>query len=325
MNVRQTRAPAAVVATAVLAATLSGCVTVHGEAAVIPAVSTTDAAKILTKFAATNNKASKTYDAGLSRTIETGALGAIDQAGLISRKKVAPGGNPDYKPLKLTDARFLIPKQAGWPKFFVADTRSNRTANGRWLFVFQRDDARADWKASYLAVLQQREMPAFVTGKAGYAKAVPTSGSSRLVVDPDGLSEAYVRYLQDGTGHFAPGPQTSARRAQRRNAESKPGARTEYADQAAVAPQYAPFGLRTRGGGALVFFASQHHTKQTVAQGYHPQIKDPLVKALMTGTPKQSVTYVRLSEQAARVPAKKDGGDITFLNRIDGLTNAKGE
>ncbi|MGH3310008.1 MAG: hypothetical protein ACRDP3_05415 [Streptomyces sp.] len=325
MKVRQARLLVASAATAVLTATLSGCVTVHGENAVIPAVSEPDAEKVLKNFTATNNKASESYDAKLSTTIETGALGAIDQAGLSSRKEVQPGGNPKYQPLRLSDARFLIPKQAGWPKFFVADTKSNRTANGRWLLVFQRDSAKADWKASYLAVLEPGEIPDFVTGKDGHVKAVPTSGGSKLAIDPDKLSDAYVSYLQEGTGDFAPGKHTSARRAERKNAEKRPGTRTEYADQAAEPPQYAPFGLRTQGGGALVFFASHHHTKQTVAKGYQPQVKDPLVKALMTGTPKQSVTYIRVSEQAVTVPAKNAGDEIGFLNRIDGLTSAKGE
>ena len=49
------------------------------------------------------------------------------------------------------------------------------------------------------------------------------------------------------------------------------------------------------------------------------------MKALMTGTPKQSVTYIRASQQAVKVPSKKSGEQVVFLNRIDGLTSAKGE
>lgn len=323
---RQVRLLGAATATAVLGATLSGCVTVHGEQAVVPAVTEAEAGKVLEHFTKTSNKANRSHDVKLSRSIETGALGAIDQAGLKSRKKVQPQGNPEYNPLRVSDERFLIPKQAGWPKFFVADTRTNRMRDGRWLFVFQRDGADAPWKASYLAVLENSEMPEFVTGKDGHAEAVPGGAGSKLLLPPDKLSDAYTGYLSEGTGqeNFAPGAHTSKRRAQRKGSESRPGKRTEFADQAAKAPQYAPFGLRTADGGALVFFASQHHSKETYAKGYKPQVKDPLLKALMTGDPKQSVTYVRMSEQAVTVPAKKDGGQIEFLNRIDGLTAAKG-
>ncbi|NLU71751.1 hypothetical protein HCC61_03465 [Streptomyces sp. HNM0575] len=322
---RPARLLAAATATAALSSALSGCVTVHGETAVIPAVSKPDAEKVLKEFNTTSNRANSSLDPGLNSTIETGALGAIDQAGLKSRKKLSPKGNPGYEPLRLSDARFLIPRQAGWPKFFVANTRSNRTDDGRWLLVFQRDDADSDWRASYLAVIQDSEMPGFVIGGNGYAKAVRGGSGSRLVVPPDELSAAYVNYLKEGTGEFASGDQTSKRREQREGSANRPGKRTEFADVATGAPQYAPFGLRTKDGGALVFFTSQHHTKETYAEGYKPPVKDPLVKALMKGTPQQSVTYVRVSEQAVKVPAEKNGGEVEFLNRIDGLTSVKGE
>ncbi|GGO58544.1 putative lipoprotein [Streptomyces daqingensis] len=333
MKARQTRRAlqvrllGAAATTTVLTVALSGCVTVHGETAVVPAVSKAEAKKVLEKFSKTSNKANRAFDVKLNSTVETGALGAIDQAGLKSRKKVQPEGNPGYKPLRLSDERFLIPKQAGWPKFFVADTQTNRMRNGRWLFVFQRDSADAPWKASYLAVIENSEMPEFAVGKGGYAKAVPGTSGHGLVLAPDELSDAYVSYLRDGKGEedFAPGAHTSKRRAQREGSANRPGRRTEFADQAAKAPQYAPFGLRTEDGGALVFFASHHHSKETFAEGYKPPVKDPLLKALMTGEPKQSVTYVRVSEQAVTVPSKKAGGQVGFLNRIDGLTSAKGE
>lgn len=326
MRPARLRRAAATGATATaLAVTLSGCVTVDGEAAVIPAVSKGEARKVLEHFTATSNKANKANDPGLNTTIENGPLGAIDQAGLKARKSVSPQGNKRYEPLKLTDARFLIPKQAGWPKFFVADARSNRTPHGRWLLVFARDSADSRWKASYLSVLGSDEIPDFATDGHGHVKAVPTSGGSRLAVPPRGLSEAYVRYLQHGEGEFADGKQTSARRAKRKDSAEQAGKRTQFVDQTAKPPQYAPFGLRTKDGGAVVFFGSLHHTKETYAAGYHPPVKDPLAKALMTGTPRQSVVYSRMSQQAVTVPAKKSGDKIRFLNRIDGLTSARGE
>ncbi|AXK36797.1 hypothetical protein DVA86_33890 [Streptomyces armeniacus] len=317
---------AATTTAAVLSATLSGCITVHGEDAVIPAVGKGEARKVLDEFTAVNNKSNKTYDAGLNATVEAGALGAIDQAGLKSRKKVHPEGNDDFDPLKFSDSRFLIPKQAGWPKFFVADTKSNRGSDGRWFLLFQRDSADAKWKATYLAVLDPADTPEFAVGKDGYAKAVPdVGGGEKLAVEPDKISKAYARYLQEGEGEFAAGAHTSKWREEREKTAEKPGVRTEWADTPAVPPQFAPFGLRTKDGGAMLFFATHHHKKQTVAEGYTPQVKDPYVKALMTGTPKKSLTYVRVSEQAVTVPPAKKGGEITFLSRIAGLTSVKAE
>lgn len=317
---------AATTTATVLAVTLSGCITVHGEDVVIPAVGKAEAKKVLDEFTVTNNKSNKTYDAGLNAAAEAGALGAIDQAGLKSRKKVHPGGNEDFEPLKLTDPRFLIPKQAGWPKSFVADTKSSRS-DGRWFLVFQRDSAEADWKATYLAVLDPANTPEFAVDEDGHAKAVPdvSDGGGKLAVEPDKIGKAYAGYLRTGEGEFGPGTHTSETRADREKNAKTTGVRTEWADQAAAPPQFTPFGLRTKDGGALVFFATHHHKKQTVAKGYTPQVKDPYVKALMTGTPQKSLTYVRVSEQAVTVPSAKEGGEITFVSRITGLTSVKAE
>ncbi|WP_240649155.1 hypothetical protein [Streptomyces sp. Z26] len=316
---------AATTTTAVLGATLSGCVTVHGEDAVVPAIGKGEAARVLDEFTAVNNRSNRTYDPALNATVEAGALGAIDQAGLKARKKASPGGNADMKPLELTDARFLIPEQAGWPKSFVADTASNRGSGGRWHLVFQRADADAKWKAVYLAVLDPEKTPEIVVDEDGHAEPVPTSDGEDLTVGPDEVGKAYARYLQRGDGDFTDGAHTSEWREKRAETAEKPGVRTEWADQGAEPPQFTPFGLRTEDGGALVYFATHHHMKQTVAEGYTPQVKDPYVKALMTGTPKKSLTYVRVSEQAVTVPAKKRGGDITFLSRITGLTTVRAE
>ncbi|UNZ22048.1 hypothetical protein HC362_23600 [Streptomyces sp. 891-h] len=316
---------AAAVTAGALLASLTGCVTVHGESAVVPALSKAEAAKVLGTFVKKNNQANTAYDAELNATIESGALGAIDQAGLKSRKEVRPKGNPDYRPLELTDTRYLIPEQAGWPKFFVTDSKSNRKGQGRWLFVFQRDRADGPWKASYLSVVDPGEIPRFARDEHGHVKAVPVGGGSGLTVSPDQLSKRYARYLQEGAGEdFAPGPHTSKVREQREKAMKRTSVRNEFADQAAQPPQFAPFGLRTKDGGALVFFTSHHHHKQTLPKGYQPQIKDPLVKALMSGTPKHSVTFKRVSEQAVTVPAKGKKGKVTFLSRIEGLTAAQG-
>ncbi|MCF6521859.1 hypothetical protein [Streptomyces sp. JJ36] len=316
---------------AVLATTLSGCITVHGETAVVPAVAKAEAEKVLKRFQRVNNKATEAYDAKLNATVEAGSLGAIDQAGLRARKKVHPEGDEDHTPLRLTDARFLIPEQAGWPKFFVADAESNRS-DGRWLLVFSRSGVEERWKATYLAVVAEEEIPEISVGEDGLAEAVPPGKQAGLTVAPGELSERYTDYLQEGGEGFAPGPHTSDWREQRAENAEKPGVRTEWADLPAEPPQYPSFALRTEDGGALAFFTTHHHKKQTVAKGYTPQVDDPYVKALLTGTPEKSVTYVRISGQAVTVPPRAggDGGggeatQTTFLSRNSGLTSAKGE
>ncbi len=305
---------------------VSGCLTVHGEKAVVPATTEAEAAKVLKEFVTTGNKANRTHDPKLNTTVETGALGAIDQAGLRAKQAVHPDGNPDHKPLELTDARFLIPKQAGWPKFFVADTASNRSRGARWLLVFTRNGIEEKWKASYLAVLPEDSVPEFAEDGEGHVEAVPTDETARLAVAPKDLSRAYTDYLREGGGTFADGPLTNRVREERRKSATSPGARTEWADLPAEDARFGPLGLRTEDGGALVFFTTHHQMKQTVAKGYRPEVKDPYIKALLEGTPKQSVTYVRVALQVASVPAA-DAAEphVGVVYRLQGLTSAKGE
>lgn len=321
---------AAATTATVLAATLSGCVTVHGETAVVPAISKAEAKKVLENFTEVSNKATRTYDAQLNATVEAGARGAIDGAGLRARKE-AYGTNENYSPLKLTDPRFLIPEQAGWPKSFVADAASSSTEDGRWFLVFQRHGIEEPWKVTYLAVLNEAETPEFVIDEDGYVSDVPVGGgpgsepgAEKLAIPPGEVSKAYTTYLQKGGDGWAPGAHTSGRRAQREKNAERPGVQTQWADLPAEPPKFEPFALRTVDGGAMVFFASLHHKKSTVAPGYTPKIEEELVKALLEGDPKQSVTYVRVSEQAVLVPTASGDGDVEFLSRLRGLIKAKG-
>lgn len=317
------RVVTAAIAALVMSVTLSGCITVHGERVKLPAVTKAEAAKVVESFIKTNNRANRDLDAKLNGTIETGPLGAIDQAGLKARKKVHPEGNPEYSPLKFSDTRYLIPQQAGWPKFFVANALSNR-GDERWLVVFTRDSVDARWKATYLAVLPEEAVPTFARDDEGYVAAVPLDESSGLALPPARLSRAYTRYLKTGKGDdFAPGQYTTKLREERQKQERTPKVWNDFLDQPADKGPFAPLGLRTSDGGAVVFFSCYHHHKQTAAKGLKPPQANKYARALMTGTPERSVTYTYVAQQAVSVPAKD--GQVRFLSRVDGLTAAEAE
>ncbi|MGW1888804.1 hypothetical protein ACWCP6_00875 [Streptomyces sp. NPDC002004] len=321
------RVPAAATVT-VLAATASGCVTVHGEREVIPAATRTEAARALKSFTTAYNKADKAFDPALDASRVDGALGDINQAGLKAKHAGNPGGNPDFSPLVLTDAKFTVPRMAGWPKFFLADTESNRNADpkhpDRWLVVFTRSGPDAVWEATYLTIVPPAKVPSFAEDGKGWARPV-SPDSTALAVAPRDLSPGYARYLADGGDAFAPGQHTSQWRAQRKKNATRPGLSTQYIDQPLSGGAYAPVGLRTTDGGALVFFATHHYEKQTAAKGLNLNIS-PDVKALMTGDAKQSVTLERVSNQAVLDPEQTAADHrVEFLNRIQGLTGAVGE
>ncbi|WP_186319220.1 hypothetical protein [Streptomyces sp. SAJ15] len=305
--------------------------TVHGERENIPSVDRAEAPKALKKFTDTYNRAYRELDPELIRRVETGPLAQIGVADLTAQRANDRDGkgNPGFAPLELSDARYLVPRQVGWPKFFVADTRSNRDPAGvsnRWLLVFTRGGADEPWRVAYLSILGQDEMPRFATDEDGWAKPVPTGGGSGLAVAPGALSKEYTDYLMTGEGRvFADGPATSRMRAERKKLLRTPKFWTEYIDTPTEDSGLAPVALRTKDGGAVVFFASHHRQKQTMAKGFRPN-PDPQIKALMTGEAKKSVTLTRVFESTVRVPAKA-GTDprVVFLNRLEQVTAAKGE
>ncbi|MFI6086845.1 hypothetical protein [Streptomyces sp. NPDC051218] len=305
----------------VLTVTASGCVTVHGEREVVPSATKAEAERALKDFLTAYNKADKAYDPALDAARVTGPLSAINQAGLKSNRAQHPDGNPGQVPLKLTDAKFTIPKKAGWPRWFVADTHANRREDMRWLFVFTKGSADQLWEASYLNLVSPQKLPELKKDKDGWAEPVAVN-SKALAVAPKNLGKEYTSYLKTGGDVFAPGDHTSTWKAFRDKNTKRRGIAVQYIDEPQNEGTFAPVGLRTEDGGAMVFFSTHHYEKQTAAKGVNLTV-EPAVKPLLKGEVRQSVTLERVSNQVVVDPA--GSGKVAFLSRIQGLTGAKGE
>jgi hypothetical protein len=306
---------------------LAGCMTVHGERALIPSVPRAEAATVLAHFAAQNNKATRHYDEQAITSIEAGPLGAADQAGVRAKHANHPQGNPGYTPLVFSEQRYFIPEQRGWPKFFVAQARTNRDGTARWLLVFRRGAPDQPWKADFLGVASPDTLPDIAVGKDGYARPVPLAGSD-LVAQPGQLSTQYADYLDNGPGSapvFAAGPSTTGLLAGRDSNRRTANTVTQYADQAATDGDFAPVALRTKDGGAVVFFASRHQARSTFRAGYRLDL-DQDTQALTAGTPRTSITVAQVAQQMVTVPARSAGGTakVVFVSRLVGLVSAKG-
>ncbi|MGV9990196.1 hypothetical protein [Streptomyces sp. NPDC003374] len=311
-------------AVAALFLTASGCVVVHGEREVLPATTRAEAATALERFTDAYNKADKAYDSSLDAAYVTGALGAIDAARLKAGHVNSPGGNAGHTPLKLSDAKFTIPKKAGWPRWFLADTRANKGGDARWLLVFVRDGLGERWRVAYLTLVAPGRVPEFKKDADGWAEAVPADATG-LSVPPAGLSKGYTTYLRSGGQAFAPGTHTSGWRELRAKDAARPGLATQYIDEPLTNGSYAPLALRTTDGGALVFFASHHYEKQTAAAGASVPAPNQDVRALTTGEIKQSLTMEFVSNEVALdPPTAGPARQIALLGRIQGLTSAQG-
>ncbi|MFI1163052.1 hypothetical protein ACH4UM_05440 [Streptomyces sp. NPDC020801] len=309
---------------AALSLTASGCVVVHGEREVLPATTRAEAAKALTQFTAAYNKADKAYDSSLDADYVTGALGAIDAARLKAGHTNSPGGNAAHTPLTLTDAKFTIPKKAGWPRWFLADARGNKGGDARWLLVFTRDSLAERWQVAFLTLVAPGDVPRFKQDKDGWAEAVPAN-STRLAIAPSDLSRQYATYLKNGGKTFAAGTHTTGWRKLRAKDASRPGLATQYIDEPLTNGAYAPLALRTADGGALVFFTTHHYEKQTAAAGASVPTPDKDVQALTSGEVKQALTMEFVSNEVVLDPARGSGVQrVSMPGRIQGLTAAQG-
>ncbi|MFG2885243.1 hypothetical protein ACGFYV_23615 [Streptomyces sp. NPDC048297] len=307
---------------AALSLTASGCVVVHGEREILPATTRAEAAKALRQFTDAYNKADKAYDSSLDADYVTGALSDIDSARLRAGHVNSPAGNADHTPLELTDATFTIPKKAGWPRWFVADTKANKGGAARWLLVFTRSDLGRPWQVAYLTLVAPGSVPKFKTDKDGWAETVPADTTGQAV-PPSELSRTYTTYLKSGGKTFADGSYTSVWRSDRAKQAKKPGLVRQYIDQPLTRDDYAPLALRTADGGALVFFTAHHFEKRTAAPGTSVQVPNKDVQALTKGEVKQSLTLEFISNQVALDPA--GSGPVSVIGRVVGLTAAQGE
>ncbi|MET8973668.1 hypothetical protein ACIQK9_10750 [Streptomyces hydrogenans] len=325
---RRGGALAAAAAATVVALTASGCVTVHGETAVVPGATPDEASAALAAFVTAFNRADKANDPTLDAAQVTGPLGAINQAGLKSKSVTQPGGNPDHQPLELRDARFLVPAKAGWPRWFVADADASRDdgtpqAGNRWLVAFLKGGPDQPWKAAHLAIVGPDAMPEFAEEKGDEVPLPATSKATAIA--PEELSERYAEYLKDGgTGPFAAGAHTSQWREKRARTAQRPGLATQWIDRPADTGDFAPLALATEDGGALVFFASRHYERQTTAKGYRPKV-GPELKALMKGEVVNTVTKEWMSSQVVLVkPAGTEKDAVTFAGRLQGVVSVEG-
>ncbi|WP_147255525.1 hypothetical protein [Streptomyces sp. PT12] len=326
MRARLTTAAAGSTLTLTLVASLSGCMTVHGEEAVVPAASEEEAEEALERYVEISNEASRAFDPELNSTVEIGPLGAIREAQFASLRARNPGGDQDFTPLAVNDTQFHIPQQAGWPKFFVADTQTNQDPDNRWMLVFTRDSLDAEWNASYVTVLPTGRGPELAEDEDGYLDDLPVTGETDtgLAVEPGQLPTAYTEYLANGSGPFNDGAYTSDEVAAREEANGSAAFVMDYQD---VPPDedeftYRPVAMRTADGGALVLFSTLHNQKQTMAEGQTIEVHEA-IEPLLSSPAERALTVEQVAMFSAVVPEGE--GDVELLFRSIGVVSAAGE
>ncbi len=303
---------------------VTGCVTVDGEHTRVAPLDAREAAQVLAEFDARNNEVYAKRDLALNAQIETGPVGAIDQASLRIMQFTDPQLTREIPQFTHDQPDFWIPRTIGWPKWFAVHNTPSYPNARPMLLVFTKQNPDAPWQAAWGPTLRPGEtFPEPYRDAKGHVVEVPAD-TAGLVVTPRDAAGALTAYLTDGqawAGLFADGPSTTEQRKLREEPVQN-GFVRQFIDTPAA--HFPPLAIRTKGGGALVLFAVAHSMKLTVQPPNVLGEIEPEQQAFMAAPPKKSVTEHRLTGYAAVVPPVGEG-QVRLVATMSGLIGAEGE
>ncbi len=268
-------------------------------AAAAPAVTLAGARRVLAAYLAANNAANSVRSSSMLAAIEGGASYLMD-AGSYRWTRVTDPQNRHYSPITIADPRFYVPQQSGYPLWFAV--RGTWAASGgpaggwasAWL-VFTRASAAAPW----LDILEPNIIPGspaiqIARGPGGTPLQVNLASAPGLAVAPASIGQVTAAYLDDAapglTGFTRPGNLQDLSDQAFWLKRLPPGS----ADTDTHTPAAGPvFGLRTTGGGALLFYSLSASLTLTAPAGGPPlDIEIPGYYALTQTESSAQVPYV---------------------------------
>jgi hypothetical protein len=210
-----------------------------------PSLTKAQAAQVLARYQAVNNRANGGLDADLLGSVETGAQLEMDRADYKQHRAT----KEKLRTFSYTAPTYYIPRQAGYPRWFAASATSGRA---RHALVFTQERAGGPWLLA--ADPYPLEQPGIALDKDGYATAVP----------PGSVPATHVATLNGGAKGMAPGPYTTGAHDALTKAQAALGQRgVRFSSRFAVDPQHA-FALRTTDGGALVWYVLRQSERYDV-------------------------------------------------------------
>jgi hypothetical protein len=247
-----------------------------GSAAGVGVITVAQARQLLSRFQAVNDQANKARQESTLSGVEGGTSLQLD-AQQYKFTAVTDPSNNNYTPLSYVNPVFFIPRQSGYPAWFVVRTLQSNAAspskNQEIYLVFSKASASAPWldllePGAYGLPAQQQPQVSAASGMA--VTADPADGSG-LAIAPAKLPAADVSYLNAGNYSSTParpGLPTPSRPAvvsfgngmtglvaysdQKFFQGQLPSGSTELVSHQTTAdPVYA---LRTTSGGVLVFY-----------------------------------------------------------------------
>jgi hypothetical protein len=253
----------------------AGCTSGPGGTADIagttaPPVTLAQARQAFGSYVATSELAARTGDEALALSDVSG----VQQAQVsYSFKAYRSSRTPlPYAGFSYTAPAFYLPASAGYPRWFAASvtrtsvTRTSRARAGAGLpasqpvvLLFEQASPAARWRlVSTSAIGDGVSVPALAANGNGQAPVLTMSQTAGLLVRPDVVGPLVAAVVDDGPSSPAAGVVTYSGLIARQYAGARDGLSAPHGDVhqwELEGTSYTPFAIRTKDGGALVFFA----------------------------------------------------------------------
>lgn len=288
---------------------LSACGTTH---AAPPALSKEQAQQVLANYQSVNNQANNTLDSGLLATVETGAQLEMDRAAYLLRR--ARGGK--YTPFGYTAPTYYIPRQTGYPRWFVIDATSGKA---RHALLFMQDRSGGPWLLA-ADPLPAAPLSGVELDKDGYATGV-AAGETYGALAPGKIADVHAAALTTGATGMAPGPYTSQSRDALVKVQAGLRRRGVTLTSAFMADRQRAFALRTTGGGTLVWYVLRQTEKYDMSKAGAIGGGGDLT-GLVKGRIGHHLDTVALIQYLARVPDSGEPQVIGSYRKAIGATTS---
>src|SRR5215469_5608074 len=274
------------------------------------------ARQVLTAYTAANNAANAQRSDTALAAIETGSSYAVDAG--IYRVQQAQNAAP-FPAFAPQRAQYYIPRETAYPRWFAVQVTNARlappkTVYGTEYLVFTQATPGAPWKnAVEPYLLSGTTAPSVALGADGLA--TPVTAATPLAVPSGKIAQVTASSL-DGTGPLA-----------------NPGNLTDLTDQgfwhrklpaSSVTDSHTPsaggvYGLRTAGGGALLFYTGAAELTLTAPAGQVMHLTVPGYYSPGQALTRAGIGYL---EQFATYDPPPGGSGLRVVADYSGITSA---
>ncbi|MFD0685268.1 hypothetical protein [Actinomadura fibrosa] len=290
---------------AAVTAAAAGCAGGSSASADPPALTKARAQQVLASFAAGANQAGPRLDRKKLPRIEANPQLKMDVASFKLRRAI--GQRPD--PVAFTRPAFYIPRLHGYPHWFAADAVTGTGDRAvRHALLFTQTKPGAPWLLAADPYPQDAALSRIALDSDGYATAVDP-GAKGLAITPARLPAAHAALLTRGPGApgastLAEGPRTHRAYRALRQGESTLAKQGVTLSSRFSTTSYAIHALRTRGGGALVWYVLKQNEAYSASQRGRLAVSGDLVGLAPATAAKNRMDTIVLVQYLATVPPK---------------------